>query len=211
VNDSAVLNRQTGERAASGPPHEVPSRVSDGRVAIAEPLGAARVDAAADPASAFRALVGAALDDAYRRATVLLGDRFEAEDAVHDAAEKAWRGWGGLRDESRLEAWFGRILVNTCRDRLRRRRRVQLIEVRTDDVGAPSVSSPADRAGEGDLVRDALSRLSPDERIAVVLRYEADLTVPAIAALVGVPEGTVKSRLHHALHKVRVTLEGDPR
>ena len=161
----------------------------------------------ADRANAFRTLVGGALDDAYGRAAVLLGNRFEAEDAVHDAAEKAWRGWRGLRDPARFDAWFGRILVNTCRDRLRSRRRVQRIEVRDEvdrELGARSDPSNPD---DGRL-RDALSILSPDERIVVALRYEADLTVPSIAELVDVPQGTVKSRLHHAHRKLRLALEG---
>ena len=58
-----------------------------------------------------------------------------------------------------------------------------------------------------DRLRRLLGSLSPDERIVVVLRYEADLTVPAIAALIGVAEGTVKSRLHHALARLRAIEE----
>jgi RNA polymerase sigma factor (sigma-70 family) len=202
MNDSRRSNRQTG--------------VTHGRAVTAaldsgiEPPAAFRAGAQDERAKVFRALVGAALDDAYRRATVILGDRFEAEDAVHDAAVKAWRSWRDLRDPDRFEAWFGRILLNTCRDRLRSRRRVARIEVgedlRGDLVGA---SGLAERSAEADRVQGVLATLAPDERIAVVLRYEADLTVPAIAALVGVPEGTVKSRLHHALRTLRARLEED--
>jgi RNA polymerase sigma factor (sigma-70 family) len=161
-----------------------------------------------DRATAFRNLVGPALDDAYRRATVLLGDRFEAEDAVHDAAEKAWRSWGSLREPARFDAWFGRILVNTCRDRLRARRRVRRIEVAGDLDADPAAPDRTNRIDDVGRVGEALAVLTPDERIVVVLRFEADLTVPTIAALVGAPEGTVKARLHHALRKVRAALEG---
>src|SRR5258705_8424996 len=74
-------------------------------------------------ARAFAGLVNpVALDRAYRYATLILGDRSEAEDATHDAALVAWRRFGELRDADRFDAWFGRILVNACRDRLRRRR-----------------------------------------------------------------------------------------
>lgn len=155
----------------------------------------------------FRRLVDGALDGAYSRAAVILGDRFEAEDAVHDAAEKAWLHWGDLRSEDRFEAWFGRILVNTCRDRLRKRRRVRAIEVR-DEVAEPRQSPGLDAVDSRDRLRRALAGLSPDERIAVVLRYEADLTVPAIARMTGAPEGTIKSRLHHALRRLRDALGG---
>jgi RNA polymerase sigma-70 factor, ECF subfamily len=210
VNDSGTLNRQTGERVDHDPvtdeAHE--TNVPNELAGVIEPRAAQLADDQRDRAVAFRSLMGGALDDAYRRASVLLGDRFEAEDAVHDAAEKAWRGWRSLRDPARFDAWFGRILVNTCRDRLRSRRRVQQIEV-PDDAGREPVAGAAPAgAGEDGRLREALSTLSPDERIVVALRYEADLTVPSIAALVGVPEGTIKSRLHHAHRKLRTALEG---
>lgn len=202
MNDSRGLNRQ--------------SVVTEGTAAAAaslEPLIDARsrvkVAREGERAAAFRNLVGGALDDAYRRATVLLGDRFEAEDAVHDAAEKAWRSWQDLREPARFEAWFGRILVNTCRDRLRSRRRVRRIEVAESAHSGPGIRDIEGASPDSGWIRDALAGLRPDERIAVVLRFEADLTVPAIAAFLGVAEGTVKSRLHHALRKVRIALEAD--
>src|SRR5262249_11714456 len=93
-----------------------------------------------------------ALDEAYRRARVLLGNRVGAEDAGHDAAERAWRSWGSLRDEAQFDAWFSRILVNLCRDRLRRRRRVAFIEIAAtpgetiDAAGVPELDQVAERA-----------------------------------------------------------------
>lgn len=180
----------------------------EGRAAIAKAL-AGRAAVERDRAAAFNSLVGAALDNVYRRAAVLLNDRFEAEDAVHDAVVRAWRSWGSLRDPARFDAWFGRILVNTCRDRLRARRRVGRIQVPHAGTEADMPAS-VDRLGavdDSELIRDALARLGADDRIVVVLRYEADLTVPAIAALVGIAEGTVKSRLHHALRKLRASVE----
>src|SRR4051812_9983426 len=78
-------------------------------------------------AQAFARLVDrSALDRAYRYATLMLGSRSDAEDATHDAALTAWRRFGDLRDRDRFEAWFGRILVNSCRDQLRTRRRTPL-------------------------------------------------------------------------------------
>jgi RNA polymerase sigma-70 factor (ECF subfamily) len=178
--------------------------IVDGRkVVVAVPADARR--------ARFTDLVGGALDGAYRRAAVLLGDRFEAEDAVHDAAERAWRAWSSLRETDRFDAWFARIVLNVCRDRLRRRRRIARVEVRNavDDVDAVAAAS---LAGVGERLRmhDALAVLTADERIAIVLRYEADLTVPEVARLAGAPEGTIKARLHRAHAKLRLALEDRP-
>jgi len=165
----------------------------------------------ADRAAAFRELVGRELDRSYRRAAVILGDRFEAEDAVHDAAERAWRHWPELRDPARFDAWFGRILVNACRDRLRHQRRVRAIEVVREPLEGEEGTAPdaTEAVGLRSAIRDAFRRLSADEQIAIALRYDEDLTVPAIARLVGVAEGTVKSRLHNALRKLRAGI-GEP-
>ncbi len=72
---------------------------------------------------AFHDLADGHLDAAYRLAWSILRDPVEAQDATHDAFVQAWRRWPSLRDQDRLQAWFDRILVNTCRDRLRRQQR----------------------------------------------------------------------------------------
>ena len=76
------------------------------------------VDTRAEP---FRGRVDRSLDATYRLAAVILNDRIEPEHAVHDAAVRAWRSFGSLRDQPPFEGWFQRILVNRCRDRLRSR------------------------------------------------------------------------------------------
>jgi len=181
----------------------------DGSLTVTEPTAGDRVIRQSDArAEAFRRLVGATLDRAYSRAAVLLADRFEAEDAVHDAAERAWRAWGSLRDAKQFEPWFDRILVNVCRDRLRRRRRVMEVELQPDAnaVVDGRAGEHVARAADRDALVEGLAALSVDERITVALRFEADLTIPAIARLTGAREGTVKSRLHGALRKLRVQL-----
>ena len=70
-------------------------------------------------AAAFTRLADEHLDRAYRLARAILRDPAEAQDATHDAFVQAWRKWDTLRDPARFEPWFDRILVNTCRDRLR--------------------------------------------------------------------------------------------
>jgi RNA polymerase sigma-70 factor (ECF subfamily) len=166
-------------------------------------------------ARAFAGLVDRrALDSAYRYATLILGDRTDAEDATHDAALTAWRRFGELRDIERFDAWFGRILVNACRDRLRgRRRTIRVIAPDAPDGLGGFAPDPADAIGRQQALAQALATLSIDHREAVVLRYFADLTVDQIAARTGVGAGTVKSRLHYALRHLRdaITFEGEDR
>jgi RNA polymerase sigma-70 factor (ECF subfamily) len=157
----------------------------------------------------FAAWIEGELDHAYRLATVILGSAIEAEDAVSDAALAAWRSRGRLRDPTRFEPWFGRILVNGCRDRLRARRRRPVAALPPGEVGGPWLSRTRD-VGDEVARRDSMTRafemLEPDERIVPVLRFWHDLTVDAIAERVGIPAGTVKSRLHHATARLRAAL-----
>lgn len=164
-------------------------------------------------AEAFAALTDHHLDASYRLAAVILGDRAEAEDATHDAAVLAWRRFGSLRDHDRFEAWFGRILVNVCRDRLRSRGRQRLVDlgpgldeaIGRERTGSDGSAARADR----DALGRAVDRLGPDHRIVLALRYWRDLPVDAIADRLGLPSGTVKSRIHHALRHLRAELERD--
>jgi RNA polymerase sigma-70 factor (ECF subfamily) len=168
-------------------------------------------------AQAFARLVDRpALDRAYRYATLVLGSRSDAEDATHDAALTAWRRFGDLRDRDRFDAWFGRILVNSCRDQLRARRRTPLsLDVDPSIEPGRGIRNPRVTADDSNAiaVREslalALRSLSPDHREVVVLRFYLDLTVDEIAARTGARPGTVKSRLHHALRRLRMAAEPD--
>ena len=146
------------------------------------------------------------LDRAYRYATLVIGDRADAEDATHDAALAAWRHLGELRDPARFEAWFGRIVVNACRDRMRAQRRLPAT-VELD----PGLSTPDANNGYGrrDALAGAIRSLSIDHREVIVLRFYADLTVDQIAARTGVGTGTVKSRLHYALRQLRAAVDAE--
>ncbi len=93
-------------------------------------------------ATAFASLADRHLSRAYRLAVVVLGSELEAQDAVQDAAVAAWDRFVDLRDHSRFDAWFDRILVNGCRDRLRRRGRVRLVDL----GGMPEPSWPTGAA-----------------------------------------------------------------
>jgi RNA polymerase sigma factor (sigma-70 family) len=152
------------------------------------------------------------LDRAYALASVILGDRGEGEEATHDAVCRAWAGIGGLREPDKVEAWFTRILVNACRDRLRRRK-VRPIRVALDAEArsGSSADDPLDRLAADDAMVRALRELSPEHRAVLVLRFWGDLPVDEIAARTGQRAGTVKSRLHYALASVRAAWDPEGR
>lgn len=157
-------------------------------------------------AKAFLRLANDRLDAAYRLARAILRDPIEAQDATHDAFVQAWRKWSTLRDPASFDPWFDRILVNTCRDRLRSAK--WLAKDISDEVAmmaGDSFAQTDDRA----VLSNALAALSPEHRVVVALRYFRDLPVDEIATRLGIPAGTVQSRLHYALKRLHVAIDGD--
>ena len=118
----------------------------------------------------------------------------------------AWRNWDALRNRDAMSPWFDAIVVNTCRNMLRRRRPwkpdASVFEIPTANA-TDGITSIAER----DAIEAALGSLNPDQRIVVALRFYRDYTIDDIAARTGAPAGTVKSRLHHALHKLERELQ----
>ena len=154
---------------------------------------------------AFTLLDDARLLQSYRLATLILRDRDEAEDATQEAIVRAWSSWGTLRDRSRFDAWFDRILVNICRNRMRHTRTIHVVAL---DAGHDLQTADSHGATIARLVLEpAFARLKPDQRIIVVLRFWRDLPVEEIAERLGIPAGTVKSRLHYALKSLRGAIE----
>ena len=170
--------------------------------------------AAGDAGERFLRLANGELDRAYRLAGLLLGDEHEAQDATQDALIRAWQSIGSLRDPAGFQAWFDRILVNVCRDRLRRRRRITFVPIDSEGDGGRSGTRDATDPFRAVLDRDhavrAMTGLNPDERIVLILHYWADLTLDAVAERLGWPVGTVKTRLHSGLNAIRRTLESTP-
>jgi RNA polymerase sigma-70 factor (ECF subfamily) len=165
---------------------------------------ATRVTDTSRRAAAFGRLLHDDLERYYALAAAILGDVVEAQDAVHDAAVSAWQRFGDLRDEDRFGAWFDRILVNGCRERLRVRRRRPVVDIAVQPEDAlPAGRDHAAAVVDADAVERAVRALDADHVVVVMLRYEADLTVPQIAGRLAIAEGTVKSRLHHARRRMR--------
>lgn len=160
----------------------------------------------ADASERVLRLAQGELDRAYRLAGLILGDGNEAQDATQDALLLAWRSAASLRDVTVFQAWFDRILINVCRDRLRRRGKVRLIAI--DDAIAPSAThDPFRTILDRDQILRAMAFLDNDHRIVIVLHYWADLTLEDVAGRLGWPVGTVKSRLHRALATMRGRLD----
>ncbi len=160
-------------------------------------------------ASAFRTLAERHLEGSYRLARVILTDPIEAEDAVHDAFVTAWTNWASLRDQALFERWFQRIVVNTCRNRLRHSARRQVRDISTElYLQAPDAYA---RSDDRDAMDVALAQLARDDRIVLALRYDRDLKVEDIARILQLRPGTVMSRLHRAVGRLRLVLDAPGR
>ncbi len=127
-------------------------------------------------------------------AYAIVGNRTDAEDAVQEAALKAYRKFAAFDSSRSFRGWWLAVLRNCCRDLLRRRRRFGARSLE-DEPAAATPIQPSDV--QSDLGR-ALRALSVDHREILQLRYYADCSYRDIAAALAIPEGTVMSRLHAA-------------
>ena len=159
--------------------------------------------------AAFSELAYAIGDRLFTVAQRILRDIDLAEDATQQAIVTVWRELPGLRDPARFEAWAYRILVNACYAESRRERRwsPSLRVLETDAGGGDPELGVADR----DQLERGFRRLPPEQRAVLVLQHYLDLTLPQIAGVLGVPIGTVRSRLHYARRAMRAALEADAR
>ncbi|MFN2581431.1 MAG: RNA polymerase sigma factor [Candidatus Dormibacteria bacterium] len=143
------------------------------------------------------------LPSAFRVAYGLLRDREEAEDVVQDAMLIGWRSLNQLREIENFRAWLLRIVVNRCH-RVRRGHWGKL--ERFASLPETLMGPVFDGDGSIDLAR-ALNTLDRQSLTFVILRFYADLPYEDVAAVTGVPVGTVKSRLHRVLAQLRPQLE----
>ena len=119
----------------------------------------------------------------------------------------AWKELPSLREADRWPAWFRRITVHAALDRGRRRARIHEIDLGAHEPEPMPDASAA--VAERDDVARALRSLPADDRALLALRYLADLEIEDVARALGVPAGTVKSRLSRLLVRLRETA-GDP-
>ncbi|MBI2777313.1 MAG: sigma-70 family RNA polymerase sigma factor [Chloroflexi bacterium] len=154
--------------------------------------------------AAYEQIVRRKVETVYRTARAILGNDADADDATQEALIGAWRRIGSLRDADRFDAWLGRITINACRMALRRRRTGALVSL---DPGLDGPGSPSAEVADGrtsgfeartvsaDAFDRAFDRLPVEQRSILVLHHRDGLGLGEIAARLGIPEGTVKSRL----------------
>jgi RNA polymerase sigma-70 factor (ECF subfamily) len=159
---------------------------------------------------AFAVLVRGIIARLDAAARLILRDPELARDAVQEALVHAWKDLPGLRDPDRFDAWIHRITVRSCLTLLRRRRS-RVIEVELTSTIDQPVGDSGTFVVDRDQVDRALQRLDPGMRAVVVAHFFLGQPLPEVAAALGIPLGTAKSRLHRSLLLMRSELAADNR
>jgi RNA polymerase sigma-70 factor (ECF subfamily) len=157
---------------------------------------------------AFADLVSPHLETALRVARVVAGSPDDGTDAVQDALLSAWQGIGSLREPAAFPAWFRRHVTRSAIKQARRRGSGRVVEL---DIEAAAPFDALDRAFAVRELDRAFDRLSIDDRTILTLRHLWDLPGAEIAQHLGIPEGTVKSRVHAAMNRLRAAYEAEER
>lgn len=162
---------------------------------------------AASVAATFEVLVRPWVDEMYRAAAAMVGEA-DARDVTQEALLDAWRGFTRIRDPERVRAWLHAIVANRSRKHLRlSRSRPRVVPILDWPEG--TVEDGPTVLAERDRLDRAFDGLPADQRIALALHYALDLSVPQVAAAVSVPEGTVKSRIHAGIERLRAALAAE--
>jgi RNA polymerase sigma-70 factor (ECF subfamily) len=170
--------------------------------AVDRALLAAHVEG--DPA-AFTTLVRRHQNRLWAIALRTLGDREEAADALQDALLSAYRSASTYRGDAKVTTWLHRVVVNACLDRVRRSKARPTVPMPEDRDPA----DPRDRLGDRETaieIEAALALLPEEQRVALVLVDVHGLPVDDVAAVLGVPSGTVKSRCARGRARLAVSL-----
>ena len=138
-----------------------------------------------------------------REARRILRDREDAEEAVQEALIRAWRSRDSCRGPGSALPWLVQITRNEALRLAKRRQRRRASEIPDDTPDSHAADPEIDRAIDSLATEQALRVLQPEDRRLIHLRYVEDLTQGQVAARVGMPEGTVKVRLHRARARLR--------
>jgi RNA polymerase sigma factor (sigma-70 family) len=158
---------------------------------------------------AFGQLAAGEIDRLLGVARLVLRDPDLAEDAVQEALVRCWRQLPKLRDVERFDGWLYRILMRTAADEFGRRRRYEAsVQRLPSEPGIPDTTA---RLADRDQIERGFRQLSMEHRAVVILHHYAGLSLPDVAAALGIPAGTAKSRYHYAMSSLRATLEAEAR
>jgi len=158
---------------------------------------------------AFEVLATSAGDRLYAVAFLILRAPDLAQDAVQEALVRAWKQLPSLRDPDKFDAWLYRLVVNAAAEQGRQLRRWSQ-PVRALRIDA-SVGDHSAAVAVRDQLERGFGRLKPEQRAVVVLHYYSGFSAAEIAGILGIPEGTARSRLHYAIAAMRAALEADAR
>jgi RNA polymerase sigma factor (sigma-70 family) len=168
------------------------------------------VRAMAGDHDAYSELVRVGIAQLYVTARLILRDLVLAEDAVQEALIAAWRDLSGLRDPDRFDAWLRSLLVRACYREARRTRRRRHIDslVGPSQAGQPD---PGVEVADRDEVERAFLSLKPEQRALLVLHFYQGLPLSETAEVLGLPVGTVKTRLYRTTAQMRASLDAESR
>lgn len=159
---------------------------------------------------AFRELISEHRDRVFNLTYRMLGNRSEAEDVAQEVFITVFKTIDSFREEAKFSTWLYRVAVNHCKNRIKylSRRHDRAQDELDENAGSVVASGPAgpmprpDRAVEGAqmerVLQEAIASLDEDHRVVVILREVEDLSIEEICEITGLPDGTVKSRLHRA-------------
>ena len=142
----------------------------------------------------------------YAAARLILRDDERAADAVQDALLQAWLDLRGLRDPDRFDAWLHRLLIRACYKAARRQRRREVLETRFANTASTTTGDAQLAVALHDELDRGFRRLSPQHRAAIVLHHYLGMSLAESAEVLGIPLGTMQSRLHRATHQMRAVL-----
>ncbi|GBC85933.1 ECF RNA polymerase sigma-E factor [bacterium HR11] len=163
---------------------------------------------------AFNLLVWKWEKPIYNMALRILGSEEDAAEICQEVFIKAYMHIHEFRGDARFSTWLYRIAINCCHNHLRRRQRQRKFQARVpdfegaglDEATAPDAETVVHQAQLADRIHRALQGLPEDQRLVVELRVMHELSVEEVAHIMGIPEGTVKSRLYYAVKRLRELL-----
>ncbi|MBI5725355.1 MAG: sigma-70 family RNA polymerase sigma factor [Planctomycetes bacterium] len=137
-----------------------------------------------------------------RAAFLFLNDAEAADDAVQETFIAAWDSAGRIRQDADFRSWLFGVLFNTCRKHCRSVKRRLKREKSYVDLAGLAGGKPQDRQ-RIEAIGRCMQMLEEDHRIVIILRYEQGCDVSQAAEILGLPEGTIKSRTHAAIRKMK--------